>query len=116
VFPDRVYFEADRAMIDAVAADSNFSSAPASLHRFKEGSFKQRSFSKGNLQLSFASRAGGRVVVDADLDLYREAIPHLFGEVLVNHLTDSRTDQYSVRNILDEQGIAPIGGFALLTA
>jgi len=116
VFPDRIYFEADRVMIDAVAADSNFASAPASLHRFKEGSFKQRRFSKGNLQLCFASRAGGRVVVDADLDLYRHAIPHLFGEVLVNHLTDSRTSQFAVRNILDEQGIAPIGGFALLTA
>jgi hypothetical protein len=103
-------------MIDAVAADSHFAKAPASLHRFKEGSFKQQRFSKGNLQLCFASRAGGRVVVDADLDLYRRAIPHLFGEVLVNHLTDSRTDQFAVRNILDEQGIAPIGGFALLTA
>ena len=54
--------------------------------------------------------------MDADLDLYRHAIPHLFGEVLVNHLTDSRTSQFAVRNILDAQGIAPIGGFALLTA
>jgi hypothetical protein len=116
VFPDRIYFEADKALITAVAADGDFASAPASLHRFKEGSYKQRRFSKGNLQLCFASRAGGRVVVDADLDLYREAIPHLFGEVLVNHLTDSRTNQFAVRTILDEQGIPAIGGFALLTA
>jgi hypothetical protein len=116
VFPDRIYFQADKALITAVAGDGDFASAPASLHRFKEGSYKQRRFSKGNLQLSFASRAGGRVVVDADLDLYREAIPHLFGEVLVNHLTDSRTNQFAVRNILDEQGIPSIGGFALLTA
>ena len=54
--------------------------------------------------------------MDADLDLYREAIPHLFGEVLVNHLTDSRTDQFIVREILDDQGIEPIGGFTLINA
>jgi hypothetical protein len=116
VFPDRIYFEAERAIIDAVAADDTFAAAPASLHRFKEGSFKQRRFRKGNIQFCFASRAAGRVVVDADLDLYREAIPHLFGEVLVNHLTDNRTDQFIVREILDDQGIEPIGGFTLMNA
>ena len=116
VFPDRIYFEAERAIIEAVAADNRFAPAPASLHRFREGSFKQREFRKGNIQFCFASRPAGRVVVDADLDLYREAIPHLFGEVLVNHLTDSRTDQFTVREILDEQGIEPIGGFALMNA
>ena len=84
VFPDRIYFEAERAIIDAVAADDTFAAAPASLHRFKEGSFKQRRFRKGNIQFCFASRAAGRVVVDADLDLYREAIPHLFDEVADN--------------------------------
>jgi len=60
--------------------------------------------------------APGRVMIDADLDLYRSAVPHLFGEVLVNHLTDSRTNQFTVREILDEQGVAPMGGFRLLTA
>lgn len=116
VFPDRVYFEASKSLIDRVAADADFNRAPAGLHRFKEGSFKQTRFDKGNLQLSFATRNGGRVDVDADLDLYRAVIPHLFGEVLVNQLTESRTDQFAVRDILDEQGIAPIGGFKLLTA
>ncbi len=114
VFPDRIYFEASRAMIDAAAADAIFKSAPASLHKFKEGSLKQQSFRKGNLQMSFATVAPGRVMVDADIDLYRRAIPHLFGEVLVNHLTDSRTDQFAVYNILDEQGVTPVGGFGLL--
>ena len=88
-FPDRIYFEADRSMIDAIGADGGFEKAPASLHRFKEGSFKQTTFRKGNLQVSFASRPGNRVVIDADMDLYREVVPHLFGEVLVNHLTGS---------------------------
>ncbi|HTM34321.1 MAG TPA: hypothetical protein VL263_23590 [Vicinamibacterales bacterium] len=113
-FPDRIYFEADRSMIDDIGADGAFEKAPASLHRFKEGSFKQTTFRKGNLQVSFASRPGNRVVIDADMDLYREAVPHLFGEVLVNHLTGSTTDQFKVREILDNQSIRSIGGFELL--
>jgi hypothetical protein len=116
VFPDRIYFEAARSMISAIGNDPQFKSAPASLHRFNEGSFKQRTFRKGNLQVSFASRPGDRVVVDADIDLYRLAVPHLFGEVLVNHLTGKTTDQFSVRAVLDDQSVAPIGGFALMTA
>ena len=115
VFPDRIYFEADRSIIDDIAADTHFDAAPASLHRFKEGSFKQNVFKKGNLQVTFASRPGNRVVIDADMDLYRNAVPHLFGEVLVNHLTGSTTDQFVVRTILDDQKIPPIGGFGFLT-
>ena len=115
VFPDRIYFEADRSMIADIAADAAFEKAPASLHRFKEGSFKQKAFRRGNLQVCFASRPGDRVVVDADIDLYRAAVPHLFGEVLVNHLTGNPTDQYGVRRILDDQSVVPIGGFQLFT-
>jgi hypothetical protein len=113
VFPDRIYFEADRSLITDLASDSAFEKAPASLHRFKEGSFKQTTFRRGNLQVCFASRPGSRVVVDADIDLYRGAVPHLFGEVLVNHLTGNPTDQYGVRKILDDQAVVPIGGFQL---
>lgn len=117
VFPDRIYFEAAKSIITAVkGAPDAFVSAPAALHRFREGSFKQRTFRKGNLQFSFESRAGDRVAVDADIDLYRSAVPHLFGEVLVNHLTGKTTDQFNVRAILDDQAVAPIGGFQLLTA
>lgn len=115
VFPDRVYFEADRSFIIDISNDRAFESAPASLHRFKEGSFKQTSFPRGNLQLSYASRPSDRVMVDADIDLYRLVIPHLFGEVLVNHLTGSTTNQYAVRRILEEQNVPAIGGFGLLT-
>ena len=43
-------------------------------------------------------------------------MPHLFDEVLVNHLTGDTTDQFKVRRILDEQAIATIGGFGLLRA
>ena len=115
VFPDRIYLEADRSMIDDIAKETGmFTSAPASLHRFKEGSFKQKTFLKGNLQVCFASRPGNRVAIDADIDLYRLAIPHLFGEVLVNHLTGDTTDQYKVRSILDSRPVATIGTFELL--
>jgi ElaB/YqjD/DUF883 family membrane-anchored ribosome-binding protein len=115
VFPDRIYFEAERSLVTDMAADPAFEKAPASLHRFKEGSFKQRTFRRGNLQVCFASRPGNRIVVDADIDLYRAAVPHLFGEVLVNHLTGNPTDQYGVRSILDDQSVVPIGGFELFT-
>jgi ElaB/YqjD/DUF883 family membrane-anchored ribosome-binding protein len=115
VFPDRVYLEADRSIIDDLDADrAAFEPAPAALHRFKEGSFKQTTFRKGNLQVSYATRPQGRVIIDADIDLYRSVVPHLFGEVLVNHLTGSTTDQYAVRRILDDQSVDAIGGFQLL--
>jgi hypothetical protein len=115
VFPDRVYLEADRSLIDDMAADTaSFTGAPASLHRFKEGSFKQKSFSKGNLQVCYATRPGNRVAVDADIDLYRRPVPHLFGEVFVNHLTGNTTDQFKVQKILDARAVTPIGRFGLL--
>jgi len=38
----------------------------------------------------------------------------LFGEVLVNHLTGNTTDQFTVRDILDNQSVAAVGGFELL--
>jgi hypothetical protein len=116
VFPDRIYLEADRSLIDDMSADRlQFDTAPASLHRFKEGSFKQKIFRKGNIQVCFASRPDNRVAIDADIDLYRHAIPHLFGEVLVNHLTGNTTDQFRVRSILDERPVSVIGSFELLS-
>jgi hypothetical protein len=115
VFPDRVYLEADQSLVKDMRDDRSFVPAPASLHRFKEGSFKQATFPRGNLQVCFASLPGGRVMVDADMDLYRSAVPHLFGEVLVNHLTGSVTNQYTVRRILDDQRVPAVGDFRLLT-
>jgi hypothetical protein len=115
VFPDRIYLEADRSLIDDVAADSaTFAKAPAALHRFKEGSFKQTTFRTGNLQFSYATRPGNRVAIDADIDLYRHAVPHLFGEVFVNHLTGNTTDQFKVQRILGGRAVPAIGSFGLL--
>ena len=118
VFPDRVYLNAEAALIADIGGDAaQFAPAPAGLHRFRDGSFKGRHAREGNLQVSFATNAGGgRVDVDADIDLYRDPFRHLFGEVLVNHLTGSTTDQFKVREILDDQSIRSIGGFELLQA
>ena len=117
VFPDRIYLNADAALITDIGGDpAQFTDAPAGLHRFRDGSFKGRHGKQGNLQVSFAKAAGTRVDVDADIDLYRDPFRHLFGEVLVNHLTGRITDQFNVREILAAQRIEPIGGFALLTA
>ncbi len=118
VFPDRVYLTADASLIADIEADTTqFANAPAGLHRFRDGSFKGRHAREGNLQISFARQAvGGRVDVDADIDLYRDPFRHLFGEVLVNHLTGRTTDQFEVQAVLAAQRIAPIGGFSLLAA
>jgi hypothetical protein len=130
VFPDRIYFSADASFIDTVATlagEGLFDRAPAGLHRFNEGSFKQKRHrkkpsSKGNLQVSYARvpdgshTDAGRVNVDADLDLYRGTFRHLFGEVLVNHLTGKTTDQFRVWDILASADVEPIGGFDVITA
>ena len=125
VFPDRVYFTADASFITAVEALAKarvFEVAPASLHRFNTGSYKQRQSRKGNLQLSYAFGSpeqpndATKVRVDADIDIYRCATLHLFGEVLVNHLTGSKTDQFRVWDILASSNVAPIGGFDVVAA
>jgi hypothetical protein len=116
VFPARIYFRAKPTLIERVSGDpAQFTKAPASLHRFRDGSFKQTSFDQGNLQVCFAKREDGDVNVDADIDLFKSPIKHLFGEVLVNHLTGKTTDQFAVRNVLNEQGVEAVAGFSILT-
>jgi hypothetical protein len=124
VFPDRIYFTADASFITAIKALEQarlFEEAPASLHRFKDGSYKQLDGGKGNLQVSYAKGTNEnpadekRVRVDADIDLYRSPIKHLFGEVLVNQLTGSKTDQFKVWDILAAKPVTPIGGFEVVS-
>jgi len=118
VFPDRIYLDARASLINDIgAANGQFVHAPAGLHRYKDGSFKGTHAGKGNLQVSFAKQpVGGRVDCDVDIDLYRDPFRHLFGEVLVNHLTGHTTDQFEVQKVLASQRIPPIGGFELLMA
>ena len=118
VFPDRIYFKARGDLIRTVRGQkSKFETAPAGLHRFNKGSYKQKKPVKGGLQLSFAPKvdAGTKHVnVDADIDLFKRPFSHLFGEVLVNHLTGNTTSQYRVHEILKKQEVAPIGGFEVV--
>ena len=51
--------------------------------------------------------------MDADIDLYRSPLRHLFGEVLVNHLTGTTTDQFKVFDILAATKLPMVAGFAL---
>jgi hypothetical protein len=124
VFPDRVYLTADATFIQTVEGlvqSRVFEPAPASLHRFNTGSFKQRQSGRGNLQVSYTFGTTERpddrskVRVDADIDLYRSPLRHLFGEVLVNHLTGSKTDQFKVFDILAEHRVRPIGDFEVVS-
>ena len=58
VFPDRIYFTAKLEflrVVEALAARRVFERAPASLHRFRDGSYKQRQGRKGNVQVSYAA-------------------------------------------------------------
>jgi hypothetical protein len=116
VFPDRIYLDASRRLIDDIAGDTrSFAAAPAGLHRYKDGSFKGTHGKTGNLQVSFARQpVGDRVDVDADIDLYRDPVRHLFGEVLVNHLTGRPTSQFAVQKQLAALRVESIGGFGLL--
>lgn len=129
VFPDRVYFTASSDLLDTVAALAKdapgrrpmFVDAPAGLHKFNKGSFKQVKGDKGNLQFSYLPGTDEnpedttRVRFDADIDLYRGTVAHLFGEVLVNHLTGSKTNQFKVFDVLAENGVEPLGGFSVVT-
>jgi hypothetical protein len=42
-------------------------------------------------------------------------VRHLFGEVLVNHLTGSKTDQFKVWDILASADVQPISGFSVVS-
>ena len=115
-FADRVYVRLKetsrlKTTLDRLIDDGHdgISEAPKGLHKgFEAGSFKTKESSgKGNLQLSFAHPSDDGVLVDADIDIYTDVLRHVFGEVFVNHLTDTKTDPFKVYNILTEVNIQP---------
>jgi len=111
-YTDRFYFSAKRLLLETVKDHQEFDTAPAGLHRYRVGSFKQKTFRKANLQLSYDD-TDELVYFDADIDLYRGPLSHLFGEVLVNHLSGSKTDQMKVKRILDKRQVTSVGGFTV---
>ena len=68
----------------------------------------------GNLQLSFNTSNKARHKVDADIDIYTDALRHLFGEVIKNHLTGIPTDPFRVYQVLTDTGVSP--AYRLLAA
>ncbi len=115
--PDRIHARLTgsngmQAAIDSAIADGDrtFTEVSGALHKgFDAGSYKTYEGSgKGNLQLSFAhTDDDGIVLVDADIDIYTDVLLHMFGEVFVNHLTNTKTDPFKVYNILTEADIQP---------
>ncbi len=112
IYTDRFYFSAKRPLLETVKDHQEFHTAPAGLHRYRVGSFKQKTFRKANLQLSYDD-TDELVYFDADIDLYRGPLSHLFGEVLVNHLSGSKTDQMMVKRILDKRQVRSVGGLTV---
>jgi hypothetical protein len=97
---DRIFANVSSGLADELSHDSHFGTVSASLHA--EGgygalSFKSNDYPQGNIQFSFN---GAHTGVDVDHDLHMPGLSHLFGEVMVNHMTGGLTNQDSVRQML----------------
>lgn len=116
---DRIYGIAIERLMKEISGSDLFEKADASLHGKYKTSYKSKKgvVDPGNLQLSFAEDGS----FDADHDLYKNPVLHLFGEVVPNHFSAAinkvfgtklpeRTNQDRVRQMLmanPEIGITP---------
>jgi hypothetical protein len=99
---DRFFAWADPALIEQIEQakrDNTFEDAPGTLHPGATRSYKQVQFGEANVQLTFHEndrlRVGGTdcVMVEPDIDYYKDPLAHLLLEVAVNafgSLTDPR--------------------------
>jgi hypothetical protein len=98
---DRFFAWADRNLIDQLELAKKqhvFADAPFALHPGATRSYKQIQFGEANVQLTFHENepppAPGLVLVEPDIDYFRDPLAHVFLEVVVNafgSLTDPRT-------------------------
>jgi hypothetical protein len=100
--PDRFFAFADAQLIDQVksaASQGLFEAAPFVLHPGATGSFKQIQFGEANVQLTFHENdrqtigSTDCIVVESDIDYFRDPASHLLLEVAVNafgSITDPR--------------------------
>jgi hypothetical protein len=111
---DRILGRVDANMPDRVRSEINASHNFIELleweneifHSGYPVSFKQR-VPFGSLQLSFAKEASGDLLAaDMDIDLYTD-VGH-FGEVIRNHVTQQKTDPFTVYVQLFDQRIFPL--------
>jgi hypothetical protein len=104
---DRFFAWADPDLVDQVAqaaSQGEFSPEPgtAAFHKGATRSWKQIRFGEANVQLTFhennKKRVGGKqcILVEPDIDYFKDALAHAILEVAVNTLTHSLTDPRQV--------------------
>jgi len=104
---DRFFAWADRKLVDQVvrcAESKYFQPEPASsvFHPGATRSYKQTQFGEANVQLTFHENdtkvIGGvdSIVLEADIDYYRDPLSHSLLEVTINKLTQGLTDPRQV--------------------
>jgi hypothetical protein len=104
---DRFFAWADRELVDQVVRAANakfFAEEPASslFHPGSTRSYKQTQFGEANVQLTFHENEQRQiegvdcVVVEVDIDYYRDQLSHTLLEVAVNTFTHSLTDPREV--------------------
>jgi hypothetical protein len=102
---DRFFAWCDPELIDQVkiaAAAKQFAVAPAGLHKGATSSWKQIQFGEANVQLTFHENdhqlidGVSCIMVEPDIDYYKDAAAHILFEVVPNELTHSLTDPTEV--------------------
>jgi hypothetical protein len=102
---DRFFAWTDPALIEQIKQAANQSSgpkvfepAPYTLHPGATSSWKQVQFGEANVQFTFHENQtdNGRVLLELDMDYYRDLGAHFVLEVAVNGLTNSVTDPKDV--------------------
>jgi len=109
--PDRFFAYVDKAMIDDVVEAAKMGAFaeennPGTFHAGATLSYKQTQFDVTNVQLTF--HQGNQrtietprgpvdcVVVETDIDFYKDLLAHFFAEVLPNEFTGGKTDPRAV--------------------
>ncbi len=100
---DRIFIKVKEALLQKVGDYlEGFHAAPGGLHDFPTGYERAASFKTfekiGNLQLTFARKAGNEFLVDADIDDH-QGIAHAF-DVLKHKVTGAETHPYDIHQIL----------------
>ena len=101
---DRFYAWCDKGLVDQVRQATQagiFVPAPYSLHPGATNSWKQVNFGEANVQLTFHEHAvhpehPDWIIVEPDIDYFRNSANHVFLEVLPNIVTHHLTDPIMV--------------------
>lgn len=118
---DRVFAWVDARLVEQLrmtseaegSGVSRFVRAPAGLHEGATVSYKQTDFGEGNVQLSFheiepkpkAINGVNCILVDADIDYFKDAGAHLLLEVFPNTLKQWRHGKNSAASLTDPRKV-----------